>query len=173
MIARKLNRQAGSTMVLVMVILVSLLAGAGITLYLQLQQTRGISLVKKKRYSLYCAEAGLAAARLPLGEAYALWPTLLDPGATKPSWYPLEGDLDDPPDGEMDYRVAIMDNDDELPPLDNDPTVDNDLKVFLVSKCNKYPDAPRAVLELVTYEGGGALYRDQDCQGSGCTGNAN
>ena len=169
-----MKSQRGSTMVVVMILLVALLAAGGVAIYLQISDTRSTSLVKQSRDSLYCAEAGLVAARPLIGENYASWSQLLSPDSgDDPDWYPIANDLDDPPDGAPDYQVTVRDNDDELPPAGNDPTVDNDLRIFIVATCTKFPDAPREVLELVMYEGGGALYRDQGRQGSGGTGNAN
>ncbi len=161
-------------MVIVVTMLAALLAGAGIAIYLQISDTRSTSLVRATRSALYCAEAGLAASRPIIGSQYGAWQQLLDADASNdPSWYPIVGDLDDPPDGINDYEVRIRDNDDELPPLPNDPTRDNDLRIFVVSRCISVPDAPREVLELVTYRSGGSVYRNQSGQGSGNTGNVN
>jgi hypothetical protein len=164
--------QRGSIMVIVMTILAALLAGGAIALYLQLSSTRAAGSIRESRSALYCAEAGLQAARPLIGANYAEWVNILDGDPdTDPSWYPVRGDLDG--DGVNDYEVRIRDNDDEMPPLDNDPTRDNDLRVFIISRCTKYPDTPREVLELVRFEGGGNVYRNQSGQGSGNTGNAN
>ena len=166
--------QRGTVMVLVITILAALLAGAAVALYLQLSSTRAAGYTAWSRGSLYCAEAGLAAARPLVGENYAVWPALIDTdSANDPAWYPLIGDIDDPPDGQPDYIVTVRDNDDEFPPLANDPTRDNDLQVFIVSTCTKYSDTPTTVLELVTYQGAGTVYRDQSGGGSGNTGNQN
>jgi hypothetical protein len=159
-------------MVLVMIILVALLAGGAVMLSLQLGSTKQVALASSARGALFCAESGLAASRSVVGANYADWADVLDSDPSNdPGWYPITGDLDG--DGVDDYSVTIQDNDDELPPLDNDPTKDNDLKIFVLSTCTMYPDTPQEILELVTYEGGGAVYRNQSGQGSGNTGNAN
>jgi hypothetical protein len=73
-------------------------------------------------------------------------------------------------DGVADFTITLKDNDDELPPLANDTTRDNDLKVYVVSTCTKYPDTPKQVIELVQYNGGGNCYQSQQ---GGCGGNGN
>ena len=161
-------------MVLVLIILVALLAGAAVVLNLQMSSTKQVGLVSQARASLFCAEAGLSQGKTIMGANYALWNDILDTDTSNdPSWYPIRGDIDDPPDGIADYEVTVRDNDDELPPAANDTTHDNDLKIFIVSRCLKYPETPREVLELVVYNMGNQVYRNQSGQGSGNTGNAN
>jgi hypothetical protein len=168
------STESGAAMMLVVTLLAALLAGGALAIYLEVSDTRATSYVPAARRSLYCAEAGLAAARPIVGANYATWVDVLDGNPENdPPWYPITGDIDDPPDGVPDYEVAIRDNDDELAPAANDPTHDNDLEIFVVSTCIKYPDSPREVLELVMYKGGGAVYRNQSGQGSGNTGNTN
>lgn len=156
-----------------MTLLAALLAAGATVLYLQLSATRSAGLVTRTRSALFCAEAGLVAARAQIGNNYAVWNSLLDGNpATNPPWYPIVGDIDNPPNGN-DYSVTIKDNDDELPPLANNPKKDNDLSVFIVSRCTKFGDMKRTVMELVTYQGGGNLYRNQAGFGPGGTGNKN
>lgn len=159
-------------MVLVMVILVALLAGGAVALSLQLGSTKQVGLASDSRGALYCAEAGLVAARPVIGARYADWESILDADAgNDPDWYPFSDDIDG--DGVNDYVVTMRDNDDEAAPTPNDPTRDNDLKIFVISSCLKYPDTPREVLELVKYQGGGAGYRAQSGSGAQNTGNEN
>ncbi|HEY5923192.1 MAG TPA: hypothetical protein VIV11_16045, partial [Kofleriaceae bacterium] len=56
----------------------------------------------------------------------------------------------------------LRDNDDELPPNTDDPAADNDLRVFIVSRCIKYAETPREVAELVEQSAGGYGYRSQE-----------
>ena len=171
---RQLNPERGSVMLVVATVLIALLAGGGIALYITVQGTKSTAYMRANRSALYCAEAGLAAARAALGQDPGLIAALIDEDeANNPAWYPLTGDLDDPPDGEPDYEVIIRDNDDDLPPQANDPTIDRDLGVFVVSRCIKYPETPREVFELVFFELGDTSYRNQSGQGAGNTGNAN
>jgi hypothetical protein len=164
--------EQGSAMLVVSTILVALLAGGGIALYLQLESTKSASLTKSGKSSLYCAEAGLAASRGIISLNYFAWPTLLDGDASNdPPWYPIRGDIDG--DGKNDYEVTVLDNDDEVAPADNDPAIDSDEKIFVVSKCLQNPEVPRQVMELVEYGGGGHIYKSQAGGGAGNTGNLN
>jgi hypothetical protein len=164
--------QRGSLMVMVMIILVALLAGGAVMLSLQLGSTKQAGLASDSRGALFCAEAGLAAARPVIGANYSTWSDAIDSDTSNdPAWYPITGDLDG--DAVDDYEVTLEDNDDEFAPTADDPDHDNDLKVFVKSSCTKYPDTPREVLELVSYEGGGSVYRNQSGSGGGNTGNEN
>jgi hypothetical protein len=164
--------QRGGALIVVMIILTSLIAGTGIALYVHLNQTRGAGIVRQGRDATYCAEAGLARARARIAENQPLWGSMLDTNASNdPSWYPITGDVDG--DGVPDFQVTIRDNDDEAPPAPLDPTVDNDLVVFLVSRCTRFNEVPREIVEMVFHDGAGAGYRDQSGQGSANTGNVN
>jgi hypothetical protein len=164
--------QRGSAMLLVATLLVALLAGGAVALYVQLQGTKSASLVKASKSSLFCAEAGVIAARPTLAQSYLNWPILLDGNAANdPSWYPLTGDIDG--DGVNDYEVTIKDNDDEVPPAADDPEVDTDRRVFAVGRCLKNSDVSRQVIELLVVGGGGYVYRNQAGGGGWNTGNQN
>ena len=159
-------------MLLVATLLVALLAGGAVALYVQLQGTKSASLVKASKSSLFCAEAGVIAARPTLAQNYLDWPTLLDSSTSNdPSWYPVTGDLDG--DGVNDYQVTIKDNDDEVPPAPDDPELDNDRRVFAVGRCLKNSDVSRQVMELLVVGGGGYVYRNQAGGGAWNTGNQN
>ena len=164
--------QRGSAMLLVATILVALLAGGGVALYVQLQGTKSAGLVKTSKNSLFCAEAGVIAARPTLALNYLTWPILLDGNAANdPTWYPVSGDLDG--DGVDDYEVTIKDNDDEVPPAPDNPLVDSDHRVFAIGKCLKSADVSRNVTELLIVGGGGYVYRNQAGGGAWNTGNQN
>lgn len=166
------NGEQGSVMVLVLTILMALLAAAGTMLYLQMANTRSAGMVAWSIRSRYCAEGGLVAAAAIVGANYLDWQQILDGDPrTDPAWYPVEGDLNG--DGESDYQVTLRDNDDELPPLANDPTRDNDMQVFLVSRCIHNPETPYQVTELLAYTGGGAIHRDMLGFGPSSMGNKN
>jgi hypothetical protein len=158
-------------MVLVAVMLSALLAGGGVALYLQLQSTKSASLTKSRRTTLYCAEAGITEGQIQITSQSSLWPALLDEDAgNDPPWYPIVGDIDG--DGRDDYRVTIADNDDETVGA-NDPTVDRDSRVFLISRCLKDPEVPRTVRTLIDVAASGHNYRNQAGGGAGNTGNQN
>jgi hypothetical protein len=162
-------------MIVVMVILVALLSAGAIALYLQVAENRSASLVKQTRESLFCAEAGLAVGREMLGEQYTLWQDMIDNDPSNdPPDYPIRRDIDG--DNVIDFEVTVEDNDDELATTGqpNDPDVDQDLRVFIVSRCIRLDKtAPREVRELVEYSSQGAVYRNQQGQGQGNTNNAN
>jgi hypothetical protein len=164
--------QRGAALLLVATLLIALLAGGGVALYLQLQSTKGAGMVKASRASLFCAEAGLAASRMIIALNSAQWPLLLDADDTNdPPWYPLRDDIDG--DGEDDYEVRVRDNDDELPPVANDLTRDNDRQLFMVGRCLKNAAASRQVVELVRIAGSGQIYRNQAGGGGFNSGNVN
>lgn len=164
--------QRGSAMLLVSTLLVALLAAGGVALYIELQGTKSADMVKASDSSLYCAEAGLVAARSIVAVNYLAWPTLLDSDPSNdPTWYPIRGDVDG--DGADDYEVTIRDNDDDVPPAASDPTFDNDRRVFMVSRCLKSSDTSREVTELVSVSGGGHVYRNQAGGGAFNSGNQN
>lgn len=170
--ARQDPGQRGSAMLLVATLLVALLAGGAVALYVQLQGTKSAGLVKASKSSLFCAEAGVIAARQTLALNYSSWPVLLDGNASNdPTWYPISGDLDG--DGVLDYEVTIKDNDDEVPPAPDNPLVDSDHRVFAIGKCLKSADVSRNVTELLIVGGGGYVYRNQAGGGAWNTGNQN
>ena len=171
---RRGSRQRGSALMTTLIILAGLLTAAVTSVYLLTAETKATGHTASSRRSLYCAEAGLAMARSIVAANYATWSDALDgdPG-NDPAWYPIRGRLDGATTGAPDFEVSLRDNDDELPPLENDPVRDNDLKVYVVSRCVADPEYPRAVMELIEYSSGGNVYRNQAGQGAANTGNAN
>jgi len=162
------DRERGSAMIVTMIVVTSLLAGSAALVSMQMSGNRSTDLTRTGISALYCAEAGLVAARPVVAASYARWNGSLGTGA-EPGWLSsINHDVDG--DGVADFVITLKDNDDELPPLTNDPTHDNDLKIFIVSTCTKYPDAPKQVMELVQYNGGGNCYQSQQ---GGCGGNGN
>ena len=161
-------------MIVTLIVTSSLIAGATVLASMQLASTRSADLSRSGLSSLYCAEAGLAAARPIVAGNYTNWSTALAASASgdtsEPSWLQtaINHDLDG--DGVADFSVYIKDNDDELPPKANDLANDNDLRVWIVSKCTKYTDTVQEVEELVIYNGGGNCYK---AQLGGCGGNGN
>lgn len=168
------SSQRGAAMMVVMIVMAALMTAGGLAIYVSSSETRSTGYVASSRQALFCAEAGLAAARDTITGNYASWSLALDDDDTNdPPWYPVTGHVDDAATGDADYEVRIRDNDDEQAPSPNDPTKDSDLQVYVESTCLKYPDAPRMVTELIQYTGGGYVYRNQAGQGGGNTGNSN
>lgn len=152
-------------MLVTMILMAVILSGAAVMVSMQMSSTRNAGMTRSKMSSVYCAEAGLVTARTAVSTSYAAWNDALAAG-TEPSWLTsLDHDLDD--DGSPDFTITLRDNHDDTP---DDQTRDNDLTIFIVSTCIKYPDTPTEVTELVRHSGGGNCY---DAQLGGCGGNAN
>jgi hypothetical protein len=160
--------ERGSAMVLTMILVCALLAGAASLVSVQLTSTRSTELAASGDQALFCAESGLAAAMHVVAANYAQWSaTLATASTTEPTWLSAgigSHDLDG--DGRPDFAVYIKDNEDEAPPSPNDPTRDNDLRVFVVARCIAHPETPREVEALVQISGGGTCY---DAQLGGCS----
>lgn len=183
--SRPRQRERGSAMLVTLIVIGALLSGAAVLVSLQLFSNRATDLTRSGMSALYCAEAGLSAARPVVATNYAQWnPSLAlsapttnaPPGAgdtSEPSWLSTAiGSHDLDGDGVGDFAVYLYDNDDEQAPLPNNLVRDNDLQVFIVSRCVKYPDTPKEVRELILYNGGTSCYPWQT-GGCGGDGNAN
>ena len=167
-ITTRRNAEQGSAILLVLVIIMGLLGGGAALVATQLKATRSTDLIKNGAAAMHCAEAGLAAARQTVAGNYAQWNASLGQTA-EPSWLAsVNHDLDG--DGISDFTITLRDNDDEQEPLAANPSVDNDLAVFVTATCTKYPELPKQVSELVLYNGGGGCYQ---AQLGGCGGNGN
>lgn len=155
-------------MLVTMILIAALLAGAAVLAKMQIHSTRGAQITRVSISALHCAEAGLVAARPAVMTSYAQWNAALAAG-TEPSWLAaVLHDVDG--DGAADFRITLEDNDDEMAAMSNDLARDNDLTVFIVSTCIKYPDVQMQVAELVRWNGGGNCYQ---AQLGGCGGNNN
>jgi hypothetical protein len=152
-------------MLVTMIMVAALLAGAASLAAMQMKSMRGSEMARTSISSLHCAEAGIVAARSAVMTNYALWNASLGE-TTEPSWLSaVNHDIDN--DGTADYLITLRDNDDEAT---NDLTRDNDLQVFVVSTCIKFPDVQTQVAEMVRFNGGGNCYQ---AQLGGCGGNNN
>jgi len=167
---RKRNHEQGSAILIVLVIILSLLGGGAALLSIQLKATRSTDLTKTSAAALHCAEAGLAASRTAVATNYAGWNSALLTGIETSWLQAVNRDLD--ADGVADFTIAIRDNDDEQAPQANDTTRDNDLSVFVVATCTKYPEVQKQVSELVVHNGAGTCYESQ-LGGCGANGNSN
>jgi hypothetical protein len=160
--------QRGSAMLVTLILIAALLGGAAVLVSTQLAASRSTDLIRMTMLSTNCAEAGLSAARPVVLANYALWAGSLGTG-TEPSWITsgVNHDLDG--DGAADFVITLKDNDDDAPAA-NDLLHDNDLRIFVVSRCTKYSETPKEIEELVQYSGGGTCYQSQQ---GGCASNGN
>jgi hypothetical protein len=176
------SSQRGSAMLVTLIIISSLLAGAIVLVSMQLASNRSTDLSRTSVTSLYCAEAGLQAARAAVATAAA---TDIDAAVaasaggtlTEPTWLTTGinaiGDHDVNGDGTgPDFHVYIKDNDDEvINSAANNLADDIDSKVWVVSVCDLYPETPQVVSEMLDVaKQNGTLY---DWQAGGAMGNNN
>ena len=162
--ARCRNRQRGSAMMVTMIITVALLAGVSVLVSMQVGSNRATDITKTGMTATHCAEAGLAAAAPYVASTYSQWAANLCTTrpystCTQPAYLDNTHFSHDLDGGGDDFVVFLTDNDDEIGV--NDLTKDSDLRVFIVSRCTKYPDTPKEVEELVQYTGGGGGYHAQ------------
>lgn len=172
---RRRSTKRGSAMLVTMIVIGALLAGAATLTNMQMQSQRSQDLTKSNVSSLYCAEAGIAAARTALATHYSSWGLGLAQSAggdkTEPSWLATAiGSHDIDGDNQADFAAYIYDNNDD--PVDNNPSADNDLQVFIAVSCTKYPETPNTITELVKYNGGVGCHPSQ-IGGCGGEGNSN
>lgn len=153
--------QRGSAMLVTMVIVAALLAGAAVLSSMQVNANRSTELTRNGLASLYCAEHGLTAARQYVVSGYGFWTSALAANCAdsdcaslvEPAFLSATAfshDVDGVTPTTNDFAIYIRDNDDETtgPQLYN---VDTDDTIFIVSRCTKYPDTPKQVEELIKY----------------------
>jgi hypothetical protein len=164
----KRKSERGSAMLITLILMAAILAGAAVLVSMQLGANRATEVTRTGISALYCAEAGLTATRTTIAANRDNWDDYLGLG-TEPSWLaPIEHDLDG--DGNADFIVTLEDDTDELPPTPEDPLLDTNGRVFVVSRCIKYVDFPREVRDLVGYQQQSNCYNSQR---GGCAGNGN
>jgi hypothetical protein len=165
-------------MLVTLIIISSLLAGAVVLVSMQLASNRSTDLSRSSVTALYCAEAGLHAARAAVAEAAS---TDIDAAVaasaggtlTEPTWLSTAIGSHSVSGGSGgDFHVYLKDNDDEVISGGvNNLADDIDNKVWVVSVCDLYPETPQAVSELLSIAAvSGKLY---DWQAGGAFGNNN
>ena len=168
-------------MLVTLIIIAALLAGAAVLVSLQLASNRSSDLTKSQMSALYCAEAGLSAARPWVTAHYTKPGTVAPTGWASAILASSIGDFSEPDfifdninianapnghdvdlDGTADFTVYLKDNGDEGVAADN-PGIDNDLEIFIVSKCTnpRFSDTPNQVEELILFNGATACMPDQ------------
>ena len=170
---RRRNREQGSAMLVTMIVIGALLAGGAVLVSVQMASNRSMDLTRSGMSALYCAEAGLSAARPVVANNYSQWATSLAASAggdlSEPGWLAAGIGSHDLDGGADDFRVYIKDNGDEGTGV-NDPAVDADLQIYIVVDCLRYPDTPKEVSELVLYNGAVPCFPGQQ---GGCDGDGN
>jgi hypothetical protein len=141
------SRERGSVIVVMMVLIAALLAGGAVLASMQHSSSRGGETTHMTSAGLYCAEAGLTAVRSTVA-LNAPWTGSLG-APTEPAWLAgVNHDIDG--NGKPDFTITLRDNDDEAA---NDPAVDSDQTIYIVSTCIGYPDVNTQVAELVKFSG--------------------
>ncbi|MBA3503429.1 MAG: hypothetical protein H0T65_23915 [Deltaproteobacteria bacterium] len=151
------QRERGGAVIIVMLIIAATLAASALLTSMQSTSSHASAMARTQITGLYCAEAGLAAARATVIANVAVWDPSLG-AAAEPAWLgAISHDIDS--DGANDFRITLRDNDDE--PV-NDLTRDADQTVFIVSTCIKHSDSPTQVTELVTSTGQRKLWLETE-----------
>jgi len=173
-------------MLVTMIIIASLLAGAVVLVSMQLSSSRSTDLSRSTTAAMYCAEAGVQAARVAVGMAQiadveSAIATSAGSGSNaldEPAWLTTAidaaGSHDVNGDGAgPDFKVYLKDNDDEVVTSGSASVLSDDIdyKVWIVSTCLLYPETPQVVSELVEIpQVNGKMY---DWQAGGAFGNNN
>nr|HEX4313492.1 hypothetical protein [Kofleriaceae bacterium] len=158
--------ERGAAMMVTLIVVASLLAGAAVLVAMQLGTNRSTDLTRSGMTAEYCAEAGAERAMPLLVASAGNWsPSLCitSPESTCQPTSPagevamlappaINHDLDG--DGVPDFVLYLRDDDDEIPGPQN-YGIDTDNRVYIVSTCIKFPDTPHQVKELVQFNGGG------------------
>lgn len=156
-------------MLVTMIVLGALLAGGAVLVSIQISSNKSMDLTRTGMTALYCAEAGLSAARPLVANNFANWPGNLGTNV-EPTWLnspALNHDLDG--DGDDDFVITLKDNADEGVAADA-PATDTDLQIFIISTCTGVPETAKQVSELVLYNGAAPCYPGQQ---GGCDGDGN
>jgi len=166
----KRSSERGSAMLVAMILMAALLAGAAVLVSLQLGSNRNTELTKTGITALYCAEAGLTATRQTVAQNSDTWGTYLGQSG-EPTWLAgISHDVDGNPANDPDWTVNLVDNNDEIPASGENPNADVDSRIYIVSRCNIFPDTPREVRELISFT---TVTHCYSAQKGGCGGNGN
>jgi type II secretory pathway pseudopilin PulG len=156
-------------MLVAMILMAALLAGAAVLVSLQVSSNRNTELTKLGITALHCAEAGLTASRTAIGLNQTEWATNLGTGSEPAFLSSIVKDVDGDTTNDPDFEITLWDNWDEVGT--DVPGTDADGKIFIVSRCLRYlPDTPREVRELIDYT---TITNCYTAQRGGCGGNGN
>ena len=166
----KRQRERGTAILVTMIVIVALLGGGAVLVGMQMSSTRSTEVTRSSMTALHCAEAGLNAARRPVNDAYTpdgTWGGFLGKQTTPPTYdeptYVAAGAIDHDLDGDggNDFKIHLEDNDDEFGGLTPNLTIDNDLQIYIVSTCLKFPENRKQVRELIRFKVGQKYYNSQ------------
>ena len=143
-------REQGSALLVVMATVVALLTGAVALTTVLVGSTNSAGITKTTLSGLYCAEAGLTAARALVVANAGAWDPDLGTNVEPSYLAVVNHDIDG--DGHPDFKITLRDNDDETSGA-NDLAHDVDGLVFVVATCTIHPETPTQVTELVTSAG--------------------
>ena len=155
-------------MLVAMILMAALLAGAAVLVSLQVSSNRNTELTKTGITALHCAEAGLTAARTAIGMNQTEWAANLGTGSEPSFLSAIVKDVDGDTTNDPDYVITLEDNWDETGT--DVPGADVDGKIFVVSRCLRFPDTPREIRELIDYT---TITNCYTAQRGGCGGNGN
>jgi len=155
--ANRSNQRGSALLTAAALTIVLLVVVAGVIYYATQSRLRAIT-VSRGVARISCTESGLQVSRAYFGRNYSLWNSkfLPNPGvynalatARDPLLRPplmasnpeLFADLDG--DGKPDVYIYVRDNADELQPVANNPSRDNDLNVIVGAMCISETLTPR------------------------------
>jgi hypothetical protein len=177
----KRESERGSAMLITMILISAILAGAAVLVSIQLSANKGTEITNTGMRALHCAEAGLALSRATVATNHTGggWTGNIGTG-NEPSWLAsVNHDIDG--DTIADFYITLEDDDDEFPTNggSNSTTADVNNRVFIVSRCGtkisgvftpKYADFPREVRELMSVSNITSCFNGQK---GGCNNNNN
>jgi hypothetical protein len=169
----KRSAERGSAMLITMILISAILAGAAVLVSLQLSTNKGTEITSTGMRALHCAEAGLALSRSLVASSHTTggWTNNIGTGI-EPSWLTSGVAHDIDGDSTSDFYVTLEDDDDEYPTNggSNAPLADVNNRIFIVSFTPKYADFPREVRELMSVANVTSCFNGQK---GGCNNNNN
>jgi hypothetical protein len=158
------QRERGAALMVTLIIIASLLAGAAVVVSLQMGANRGTDLTRSGMTAEYCAETGMERAAPIVAGNYLMWGSSMCGSASEVNCLPSSPSAEAPIFSGINHTIGatgsafvlyLRDDEDELSGSQN-YSVDRDQRVFIVSTCLLFPDTPRQVRELIEYNAASA-----------------
>jgi hypothetical protein len=171
------TRERGAALMVTLIIIASLLAGAAVVVSLQMGANRGTDLTRSGMTAEYCAETGMERAAPVVAANYQAWGSSFCGSAAEANCLPSSPAAEAPIFQGINHTVGsaanafvlyLRDDEDEMSGSQN-YLQDENVRTYVVSTCLLFPDTPRQVRELIEVTGGGTNYGNQ--QGLGHSGN--